>query len=411
MNKNVFRRREIQSDTDRFIKKTAAGVLQERLQETLILELHENGNKEYKNMTLRELYASVMRVITQRPGAYDNVSSRRSIPTEEHFPTSELGAISEEASHSTSEQTNPSKLAESPEATTTPQTESMLRNRRRSRATSIDFSTLNRQSSTNPTHTTYRERLGGYLHPRDMRRLVTPFSSSNEPELIIRRHVILLNFDPLRAIVLRDRVLIFVPDGSDSLLIGLERRVFGGIQELENQVFGDLILKKTDQPPRSSAKILGWMNRNSNSEDLDVDGENTYYEETESDSWLSTLANDNEDEKDSEEVKNDEDDNDFLDEWDDIETRKWIDMAFELIAVDAVLQTVCAMMSDDAKNLIEEAKVTMSMLAGEVRNKEPIHVSQERLRIRKDEIKETEARVQGFIRAMNLVLDEDEGKY
>jgi len=55
---------------------------------------------------------------------------------------------------------------------------------------------------------TYRERLGGYLHPRDMRRLVTPFSASNEPELIVRRHVILLNFDPLRAVVLRDRLLV-----------------------------------------------------------------------------------------------------------------------------------------------------------------------------------------------------------
>lgn len=68
------------------------------------------------------------------------------------------------------------------------------------------------------THVTYRERLGGYLHPRDMRRLVFPFSVSNEPELIVRRHVMLLNFDPLRAIVLRDRLLILVPDGADSIL-------------------------------------------------------------------------------------------------------------------------------------------------------------------------------------------------
>lgn len=55
---------------------------------------------------------------------------------------------------------------------------------------------------------TYRERLGGWLHPRDMRRLVTPFSASNEPGLIVRRHVMLFNFDPLRAIILRDRLLV-----------------------------------------------------------------------------------------------------------------------------------------------------------------------------------------------------------
>ena len=52
---------------------------------------------------------------------------------------------------------------------------------------------------------TYRERLGGYLHPRDMRKLVTPFSASNEPQLIVRRHAMLLILDPLRAIILRSR--------------------------------------------------------------------------------------------------------------------------------------------------------------------------------------------------------------
>lgn len=83
---------------------------------------------------------------------------------------------------------------------------------------------------------TLRERLGGYLHPRDMRRLVTPFSASNEPELMVRRHVMLLNFDPLRAICLRDRLLVLVPDGADSILIHLEKRVRGGIEELEHQV-------------------------------------------------------------------------------------------------------------------------------------------------------------------------------
>jgi hypothetical protein len=56
--------------------------------------------------------------------------------------------------------------------------------------------------------TGHKDRLGGYLHPRDMRRLVTPFSSSNEPGIIVRRHVMLFNFDPLRAIILRDRLLV-----------------------------------------------------------------------------------------------------------------------------------------------------------------------------------------------------------
>lgn len=80
---------------------------------------------------------------------------------------------------------------------------------------------------------------GGYLHPRDLRRLTSPFSASNEPELMVRRHVILCNFDPLRAIILRDRLLVIVPEGADGLLVDLERRVRGGIEEVENSVFGD----------------------------------------------------------------------------------------------------------------------------------------------------------------------------
>jgi hypothetical protein len=85
---------------------------------------------------------------------------------------------------------------------------------------------------------TYRERLGAYIHPRDMRRLVTPFSASNEPELIVRRHVMLLNFDPLRAIILRDRLLVLVPDGADSILANLEQRIRGGADEVINSIFG-----------------------------------------------------------------------------------------------------------------------------------------------------------------------------
>ena len=49
----------------------------------------------------------------------------------------------------------------------------------------------------------------------------------------------LLNFDPLRAIVLRDRLLVLVPDGADSILISLERKLKGGIKELEKSIFGE----------------------------------------------------------------------------------------------------------------------------------------------------------------------------
>eukprot|EP01082_Thalassiosira_pseudonana_P011408 g10216.t1 g10216 contig4:1453150-1453584(+) len=94
-----------------------------------------------------------------------------------------------------------------------------------------------------------------------MRRLVTPFSSSNEPQLMVRRHVMLLNFDPLRAIVLRDRLLILVPDGADSILIELEKRVRGGIVEMENQVFGMMTDSETPPPSSSAGNGMGMKNK------------------------------------------------------------------------------------------------------------------------------------------------------
>ena len=48
----------------------------------------------------------------------------------------------------------------------------------------------------------------------------------------------LLNFDPLRAIVLRDRLLLLVPDGADGMLQKLERSVRGGLAQKEDEVFG-----------------------------------------------------------------------------------------------------------------------------------------------------------------------------
>ncbi|CEG50083.1 metal ion transporter family [Plasmopara halstedii] len=56
------------------------------------------------------------------------------------------------------------------------------------------------------------------VHARDIRRMENAFSVSNEPAIIIRKQAILISADPLRAIVMRDMCLVYVPDGADSLL-------------------------------------------------------------------------------------------------------------------------------------------------------------------------------------------------
>jgi magnesium transporter len=297
---------------------------------------------------------------------------------------------------------------------------------------------------------TIRERLGGYLHPRDMRRLVSPFSPSNEPELMVRRHVILLNVDPLRAIVLRDRLLVIVPDGADSILVSLEKKVRGGIgiDEIENQFFGDYssnsshlsevvnpVTKEIDYVPTTLVEGLETVNADEGTADqthiskgleerVDNMDSNTSLGDnpSESDSGISfENGDDDEDIGDGDEVEDcDEKDGDSAttvyseyelemdNEWDEFEAKDWIEMTFELQSVDAVLSSVVKMLADDSLSLRKKIFHVMEELRGDGTSSIPGDHVQEQLRILKDRAREMEGRVQGFVRAINQILDDEE---
>ncbi len=339
--------------------------LEERLHQIVVFELREDGGTEYSTMTLRALYNYVVALITESCRISNverqNSSIQRDTMTDNHHER-QLSYVDSQASKTTS---------------------------------LLHHDNLERTGHHKIFHKRHKERLGGYLHPRDMRRLVTPFSSSNEPQLMVRRHVMLLNFDPLRAIVLRDRLLVIVPDGADSILIDLERRVRGGITEMENQVFGK------ERPPKSSGVSTVKKSR-STPEFETTDGSHQ-------------LGNDD-DKKDSTfsdntEIVSSEDDI-VEDEWEELQKMNWDNMPFELQSVDAVLQTVTAMLVVDARKVHHRSTVAMSELRGDApgqkRSSGPGEHAQERLRLHKDEVKMMESRVQGFVRAMNEVLDDDE---
>jgi len=300
------------------------------------------------------------------------------------------------------------------------------------RAAQTAFTPLPKDNGVNNTH---RERLGGYLHPRDMRRLVTPFSSSNEPQLMVRRHVMLLNFDPLRAIVLRDRLLILVPDGADSILIELERRVRGGIVEMENQVFGSAsghdvsvaVSPPLSQPTTTASKSSN-IKRNISIEKI-VNKLNSAQPEESGKQTVSSSAaaaiqnHQQQQQQDTEEGYLEMDSHvteettttistdHSNDEWEDIQKMDWKHMPYELQSVDAVLQTVISMLMDDARKVHQRSSGAMSELRGEHKKGTGLsggEHAQERLRLYKDEVNLMEGRVQGFVRAMNDILDDDE---
>ncbi|ETI49955.1 hypothetical protein L917_06083 [Phytophthora nicotianae] len=61
------------------------------------------------------------------------------------------------------------------------------------------------------------------VHARDIRRMENAFSASNEPSIILRKQAIFFSADPLRAIVLRDACMVYIPDGADSLISMLKQ--------------------------------------------------------------------------------------------------------------------------------------------------------------------------------------------
>jgi magnesium transporter len=320
---------------------------------------------------------------------------------------------------------------------------------------------------------TYRERLGGYLHPRDMRRLVTPFSASNQPELIVRRHAILLNFDPLRAIILRDRLLVLVPEGADSILMRLEQRVRGGMDNTEMLFFGepseeelteygksfpwkkrvasattalvgkvmktsvssgsldygsiDQALKDslhtgtkqvdkssktrismpktslTKQVSGSSSKGTdeGWSSHNKKGKKRGKPGINIIPEISSTKKVPGPVSNDASDAISK---------TPFFDhgaEWEEMKSRDWIDLPFELQCVDAVLHVVGGILSDDTYLLQQAALAYIhDLLTGRrgALSDDPLLI----IRHLKDSIREMGSRLRGFVQSIERVLGEDE---
>ncbi|KAL7460301.1 hypothetical protein ACHAXS_000762, partial [Conticribra weissflogii] len=356
--------------------------LEERLIQIVVFELREDGTSSYNTMTLRGLYNYVVATITENCKTAHRERQLKSHMNTMPASRNLLSAIEgpERMSNAEFERETITEQADDPVGHDEGEIECKVK-------------------SSNPS-SKHRERFGGYLHPRDMRRLATPFSASNEPSLMIRRHVMLLNFDPLRAVVLKDRLLVLVPDGADSLVRDLEKRVKGGIIEMENQVFGrELEPEESENETLGTGSVFERFVKNtkkvvSKSVNTIVGGINS--EDNNYDTEGSTAGPQD-------------------DEWEDLQEMDWSHMAFELQSVDAVLQTVTSMLMDDAGKVHSRALLSMRESRGDSKEKHDSwsysglnENAQERLRIHKDEINEMEGRVQGVVRAVNCVLDSDE---
>jgi magnesium transporter len=250
---------------------------------------------------------------------------------------------------------------------------------------------------------TYRERLGGHLHPRDMRRLVIPFSATNEPELIVRRHVILLNFDPLRAIILRDRLFVIVPDGADSILEKLEARV-QGLNEAECSDFDDPIVMPID-PDVAQSELTPLMSQKTLDNTI---ASQIQYTENVQPSDLYTTGPSSKSEEEEEDGDDDDDEFGQLDddEIEELECGTFINLPFELLCVDAVLHSAIDWLASRSEEVLESTQLAMEQVLKPETGVGSF--AQETLRNSKNNVHEMETQVQGFVRALTQVLNEDE---
>ncbi|VEU35378.1 unnamed protein product [Pseudo-nitzschia multistriata] len=256
--------------------------------------------------------------------------------------------------------------------------------------------------------------LGSNLHPRDMRRLVTPFSASNEPELIVRRHVMVFNCDPLRAIITRDRLLVLVPMGADSVLKKLEERIVGNRFEYDDY----------DEEPEETRDLEALESKSESAEKTTTEDSGIVFESdldsNDENDVESGFCEDNSAKKNEVYDENAIDHDDIptvaSDDWSDMirmEMDQQKDLTFELLCVNACLSTVFEMLADDTAELQEKGlKYVQNRIIGNrngsngklLRPEDSLAV----IRNLKNAVQVMQARVKGFVQSIDRILNEDE---
>lgn len=95
-----------------------------------------------------------------------------------------------------------------------------------------------KSSSTSHTDGEGKRDMVSNLQQRDLRRLDFAHNVCEEPILIVRKHAVLIALDPLRAIIMSDRIILIVPDGADTLIQLLQEHMKAWIAD-SNQSNGN----------------------------------------------------------------------------------------------------------------------------------------------------------------------------
>ena len=229
----------------------------------------------------------------------------------------------------------------------------------------------------------------------------------------------LLNFDPLRAIVLRDRLLVIVPDGADSVLVQLETRLHGGGDAIHSSFWNDTESDNGNGNADSShGNPTSSDHGNSSSHGANKASLLNKFmptggmiEETAAGAPTVTTQSGSLHSQESDLFDSNSDDPDHgptleASEWMDMRDNKWVDLPFELQCVDAVLNVIGNLLTSDTFEL-QEASMSYIHRLLHPKNSysdDPLTI----IRAVKDAVREMSSRVKGFVQSLDRVLDEDE---
>ena len=251
------------------------------------------------------------------------------------------------------------------------------------------------------------------------------------------------NFDPIRAIITRDRLLVKVPIGADSILKKLEDRIVGRSLEffdgeddddddddLEQQQRRQLLQQNNDESTFEEGGNLLEPNRGMLAENNDKQQQTNGESKGNGGDLEEGLPEDEDDANDVDQSQakgfhqdnGGGDDDDWSDMMMEMEGQK--DLTFELLCVNACLSTVFETLANDTEELQEKGlKYVQDRIIGDRRgrgrnnNNSNNNKKQQQLRpedalavIRnlKVNVKIMQARVKGFVQSINRILNEDE---
>jgi hypothetical protein len=173
-----------------FLSSFASKQLLEKQQDSMVMIVDNEFESQYKQMSLR----AVLQFVNDHVDKVDRVESAAS-----------KAAASVSGSLSGSGAATPTKVAHGIASSHVPVPPAI---------SSSSTGSNNNSSSSNKGSRSAVDR----VQLRDIRRLDYTYYAHEEPFIFVRRHAVIFSFTPLRAIVMADMLIFFLPDGADEII-------------------------------------------------------------------------------------------------------------------------------------------------------------------------------------------------